>query len=131
MKTLIWFVGGYIQVTPNDGADRFGAAKSYVVDADYVPKSLRLYLDSAPYDQAVILDIQDDGVSIFRDYVSSVDITYQYPQVDKGARYKDTDYFTRLGEVKIDQGSILTLEIRQTSAEARNLTVELDLEESE
>ena len=130
-KTISWFVGGYVQATPHDGADRFGAARSFIMDGDYFPRAMRMYMDTAPADQAVILDIQDDGVTIFRDYRSSDDILYQYPQVDKGIRFKDTDHFTSDGEVKIAKDSVLTLEIRQTSGDARNLTVELDLEEIE
>ena len=123
IKTISWFVGGYVQATPHDGADRFGAARSFIMDGDYFPRAVRMYLDTAPFDQAVILDLQDDGVSLFQ--------VPQYPQVDKGIRFKDHDHFTSSGEVKIAKDSVLTLEIRQTSSEARNLTVELDLEEIE
>ena len=115
-------MGGYIQATPHEGADRFGAGQSFIMDKDYFPRAMRLYLDSAPYDQAVILDVQDDGTSIFQ--------VPQYPQVDKGIRFKDHDHFTSGGEVMIAEDSVLTLEIRQTSGDARNLTVELDLEEN-
>ena len=130
IKTISWFVGGYVQATPHEGADRFGAAQTYIMDRDYFPRSLRLYMDSAPVDKAVVLDIQDDGVTIFRDWRSSDDILTQYPQVDKGTKRKETGFFTADGEVKIEKDSVLTLEIRQSGSDARNLTVELDLEEA-
>lgn len=129
-KTISWFVGGYVQTTPHEGASRFGAGQVYTLDKAYYPKALRLYLGTAPTNQAVVLDIQDDGVTIFRDYRTSDDIQTQYPQVDKGANSKATSFFTADGRVRIDKDSVLTLEIRQTGSDARNLTVELDLEEA-
>ena len=119
IKTISWFVGGYIQATPHEGADRFGAGRTFIADGDYFPRAMRIYLDSAPYDRPVVVDVQDDGVSIFT----------AKPQVDKGTVFKEHDSFRDTGESKIEELSVLTLDIPHSGQDARNLTVELDLEE--
>lgn len=120
MKTLRWFVGGSLAKAA-EGLSGAGMGQSYVLDADYFPRALRLYQTEAPQGSAVVYDILDDGVSIFADK----------PQMDAGAKAKDEDTFNVTGEVMMAKDSVVTLSLVSGGVKGvgRDLTVELDLEE--
>lgn len=121
-RTLSWYVGGFLQATPHDGAERFGAGLKHVLDAHYNPVRLRLRAGGAPKFGSVVLDINDDGTSIF---------TGGKPQLDQNTLSKDHDVFSPLGQVRMEKDSVMSLSITSIASEAKDLTVELDMEEIE
>ena len=109
-------------MTPHDGAERFGAGLKHLLDKHYKPTLLRIRADGAPKLADLILDVKDDGASIF---------TGGKPQLDRNSTSKDYDVFSVTGQVRMEKDSVISLSITQIAGDARNLTVELDMEEIE
>ena len=129
MKTLVWHYAGILQAGAHDLRQRRGGARGYILDRDYEPVEIRLYLDNASSVGEVVVDINDDDVSIFKDVRSSIESYTANPQVDRGTRSKVQKHFYDLGKPKLAKGSVITLDVDQTAPGARSLTVELDLED--
>lgn len=122
MRTVTWHFGGLLHSGSHDLRDRRGGGAAFRLSQDYYPAEVRLYVDRVPLGSAVVVDINDDGVSIFDNR----------PQVDKDTNYKRHRTFKDLGREKIDKDSVLTMDVDQvgSSYPGSGLTVELDLEEA-
>lgn len=129
MRTLIWHYAGIVQAGAHDLRQRRGGARGYILDRDYEPVEVRLYLDQVSEVGEVVVDINDDDVSIFKDTRSSVESYTANPQLDRGAHSKVQTHFYDLGKPKLSKGSVITLDVDRTAPGARSLTVELDLQE--
>lgn len=57
-RTFVWFVAGDIGVADQQSLTLFNKKA-------IIPKSVKLYAETAPTGSALICDIDDDGVSIF------------------------------------------------------------------
>ena len=118
-KTYTWHYGGLVQAGSHDLKSRRGGAARFRVNRRYKPVEVRLSLGSAPEDTQLIIDINDDGESIF-------DVR---PSLVKGQDYRRWTTFKIATPTRIEDGSFLTLDIDETAGGAAALTVELDLEE--
>ena len=119
MKTITWHYGGLVQAGSHDLKTRRGGAARFRVNKRYKPVEVRLSLASAPKADSLIIDINDDGVSLF-------DVR---PSLVNGQDYRRWTTFSETGPTRIEDGSFLTLDIDETAAGAAALTVELDLVE--
>lgn len=121
MKTVVWHYGGLLHAGSHDVRDRRGGGTAFRLSAEYYPVEVRLYVDRVPLGSAVVVDINDDGTSLF---------SYR-PQVDQDTNYKRQTVFNEAGRAKIAKNSVLTMDVDQVGSRygGSGLTVELDLEE--
>ena len=116
-----WHIKGQLSETGVVGAN---VSNQYVLDKDYVPETVYLRLKTAGEDVdggACIVDINDDGVSIFDNQPALPDSA---SQLEWGSFASDLS--------KIKEGSVLTLDIDsicQKTAGA-DLTIQLNLAEA-
>lgn len=112
--TLAWFVEG--QLSEYDGKTDIGAG--YVLGADYKPLSVMVRAKKAPGTDGVVIDINDDGASLF-------DVN---PGLSNGLS-KST--FHTFNVSRLAKGSIITLDLDVVGSteSGANLTVQLELEE--
>ena len=112
--TLRWFVKGQMS---EYGAGRVEAEGAYRIPdgEDYVPVLAYLHQRVAPEDEPTVIDINDDGVSIFN----------ERPQLN-GVQEK---VWTTIDENIIRGGSVITLDIDGVSSTTpgEDLTVQLEL----
>ena len=120
MKTLTWHYGGLVHAGAHDVRDRRGGGAAFRVSAGYYPVEVRLMLDGASKNGPVVVDVKDDGVSLFT----------ASPQLDAGATYRTSKTFIETGRVKVEKDSVLTMDVTSAGSSATALTVELDLEEA-
>lgn len=118
--TLTWYYAGLVQAGAHDLRQRRGGAVVHTLDADYHPVAVRVSLGSPSVSKPVIVDIKDDGVSIFRDN----------PGLPRDVLENEFDggIFAEVDLVRLSEGSLITLDIDQTGVGAQALKVELDLE---
>jgi hypothetical protein len=114
---LRWYIDGTI------GRAKTWVGGTYQLDKDYVPKRVNISVrETGERINPTIIDINDDGVSIFANEDSN-------PAISAYDNYKTWDTFQ---EGEMLQDSIITLDIDSVCEEkpVRDLTVELELEES-
>ena len=117
MRYLTWHIKGSLI----EEAGRSQVRETYVLDQDYLPVEITLYIKTAPTLSDLVIDINDDEVSIFT----------QNPRLSAGQKQTDTRSFSPNGAQRILSGSFITLDIDSVgSGEAgRDLTVILTLKE--
>lgn len=93
----------------------------YTLDADYVPEKVVLRQKVAQSGDPTIVDINDDGVSIFPS-------TALQPTINQGLLASEWDVFLETLTV-MEEGSVVTLDVDQVSSTTpgEKLTVELFL----
>ena len=101
-------------VRPEDVKSGVNVGAEYVMDMDYTPVSATVRSKLPSNFNNLIVDVNDDGVSIFS---NRPNIPRLY-QTDEG----------HLLKTPIREGSIITLDIDQYDSEAGDITVELLLE---
>lgn len=110
-KVLRWYMDGTISRSKTE------VGGTYILDADYVPEWVHLTVrKNGRGDAPLIVDINDDGSSIFSDRPALTD-----NQTEK--------QWTTVPKDTLREGSIITLDIDQTFNDlaCRDLTVELGL----
>ncbi len=110
-KVLRWYMDGTISRSKTE------VGGTYILDADYVPEWVHLTARIAGNgSQPVVIDINDDGSSIFTDK----------PAITENQTEKQ---WTTVPGNTLREDSIITLDIDQTFNElaCRDLTVELGL----
>ena len=116
--SLRWFVPGQLSEY-GGGATQVGGADR--LDRDYVAEGVLLNLRSAASGDPTIVDINDDGTSMFG-------------PTEKPALPDDLEahYFTAFSPNVARRGSVITMDIDQVSMETpgEDLTVQLDLNEA-
>jgi hypothetical protein len=109
---LTWYVKGNLAVDT-------AILPRFKLEKAMVPTKVWMHSEDAPQVQPVIIDINDDGTSIF---------TYRPSMIS-------TEHVSRLmGVAKIAKDSVITLDIDQTGLgqqPGKNLTVQLYLEETQ
>ena len=113
-RVLTWYIAGVLSIK---GAHT-NVREEYVLDADYVPVGWRLRQKVAQAGDATIVDINDDGVSIFS----------LRPAINQGIL--DSEGVAFLSTLTVmEEGSVITLDIDQVSGTTpgSDLTVHLEL----
>jgi len=115
--TLRWFLKGRISEYGGNPTEVGGA---YRLDRDCVPQNVYLRAKVPSSGQPIVVDINDDGVSIFGTMKPALPDDLQ------------EHTFTTIPEDVLREGSIITLDIDQISSETagEDLTVQLDLVEA-
>lgn len=121
MRTLTFHYGGLIHAGAHDVRQRRGGAISFKLERDYKPIAHRVSLSQPVVGrgEAVIVDINDDGVSILA----------ARPALGPDQTFVSGSSYAAVGLQRLVKGSVMTLDIDQTGPGASALTVELDLEE--
>lgn len=111
---LVW----YIAETLSNNVQGENVGTEYIADEDYVPAKCRLRQKTAQAGDATIIDINDDGVSIF-----SI-----RPAVNQGLLEGAEGVFDSTLTF-IAKGSVITLDVDQVSGTTpgSGLTVQLEL----
>jgi len=109
-KVLRWYMDG------NISRRKVEVGGTYRLDADYVPEWVSITARLAGYGSSSIIDINDDGVSIFNDRPALTE-------------YQTEKRWTTIPENTLREDSIITCDIDQIFSEdtCRDLTVELGL----
>ena len=112
-RVLTWFV---------EGIDRDGTTQgpTFTLDQDYgLPGRVNLQAGQAPDADDVIIDIKDDGVSIFT----------RQPRLKKG---HTSDWWEEFNFAlsKMEKDSLVSLDVVQSGG-VKRLTVELELDKDE
>ncbi len=116
---LVWYISGVLSNNVQ-GANR---STEYVLDDDYVPVRVSLRQKEAQAGDANIIDINDDGVSIF----GSVK-----PAINQGLLASDSEVFDSALTVML-KDSVVTLDVDQISGSTpgKDLTVQLELNKAD
>ena len=117
-RVLVW----HIPKVLSNKVEGANASTEYVLDDDYVPVKVRLSQKVAQAGDPNIVDINDDGVSIF----GSVK-----PNINQGLL--ESEWETFLSTLTyMEKGSIITLDVDQISktTPGEKLTVSLEMEKA-
>ena len=114
-RTLTWFVPGVL----SQNVEGTNVSTEYVLDENYVPVRVVIRQKVAQGSDPTIIDINDDGVSIFGT---------PKPAVAQGLPQTDWDVFERTLTM-LEKDSIITLDVDQVSGTipGEALTVHLEL----
>jgi hypothetical protein len=114
-RILTWFIPGVL----SNNVEGTNASIEYVADEDYRPVVTLMSQKEAQAGEANVIDINDDGVSIFGDIK---------PSLNQGVLTSEFDVFSS-SLAYIAKGSVITLDIDQISGTTpgSSLTVHLEL----
>jgi hypothetical protein len=114
-RVLTWHIAG----TLSNNVQGTNVSTEYVLDDDYLPVRVILRQKVAQSGDATLVDINDDGTSIFR----------VQPAVNQGLLSAEWNVFDSALTV-MNKDSVITLDIDQVSSTTpgEDLTVQLELE---
>ena len=115
---LTWYIAGELSERDVKGPDR---GMIYRLDRDYFPKRVFMACRGLTTGVPLIIDINDDGTSIFTDGVRA--------SVSPVRGTSETTHFGT-AKTRILKDSLITLDVDQVSpiSSGRELTVQLELE---
>lgn len=121
-RVLTWYIHKYSLANNVEGEN---ISTEFTLDADYIPTKVIVRQKEAQTVEPTVIDINDDGVSIFPDS------TLQ-PTVNQGLLESKWDVFDE-GLTVLEEGSVITLDVDQVSSAVAGakLTVELYLDRVE
>jgi len=117
-RVLNWHIAGVL----SNNVEGANVSTEFVADKDYMPVRVILRQKTAQAGDANIIDINDDGVSIFGDIK---------PTLNQGITSTEFGVFES-SRMLIEKDSVITLDVDQVSGTTpgADLTVQLDLVEA-
>ena len=110
-RILVWHL-------PQVRGDNASQGPVFYADHDYDPGALRLYARLAPNGADLLVDIQDDGTSIF---------TSNYAALNKGGNLEENAEDYPNDQPMIQEGSTISFHIISTGG-AEDITAQLEME---
>ncbi len=113
-RVLTWYIAGVL----SNNIEGINVSTEYVLDQDYIPVRVCLRQKMPQTGDATIIDINDDGQSIF----------YLHPAINQGLLSSEGDVFDS-GLTVMKKDSVVTLDVDQVSetTPGNDLTVQLEL----
>jgi len=110
-RTLVWHIP---QVRGDDGSQ----GPVYYAERGYSPNAVRLYARQAPGGGDLLVDVRDDGVSIF---------TGNYAALNKGGNLEEHAEDYPAAHPEIAEGSVISLHVIRTGG-AEDITCQLEMD---
>ncbi len=112
-KTLVW----YLEEIQRDGTRQ---GPTFILDEDYgLPGVVKIHAAGAPDADDLIIDIKDDGVSVFT----------KQPRLQKTHTSDEWEEFN-FSLSKMEKDSLISLDVVQSGG-AKRVTVQLELDKDE
>jgi len=128
-RILTW----YLDEVTGDGTNQ---GPAYCMDTGYaLPAKVRIHAQRVPKGQDLIIDIKEDGTSIFGTYTSKLDATpvgrvttdsYRASLVDGSTSEENAENFAP-NKTRLQQYSWITLDVIQSGG-AKKISVQLELD---
>ena len=114
-RVLVWYIPGVL----SENVQGVNVSTEFVLDDDYAPGRVLLRQKEAQSGDATIIDINDDGTSIFS----------LRPAINQGLLETEWDVFDST-ITRLEKDSVITLDVDQVSGTkpGKSLTVQLELD---